>query len=63
MLWKQGLDMLLIKIAACAVTLSLATLAHTHTVLEYQVATAGQNYKATFKVSHDAVTHRPARSW
>jgi uncharacterized protein YcnI len=52
MLWKQGLDMSFIKIAACAVSLSLATLAHTHTVLEYQVATAGQNYKATFKVSH-----------
>jgi hypothetical protein len=26
--------------------------AHTHTVLEYQVATAGQSYKATFKLGH-----------
>ena len=26
--------------------------ASAHTVLEYQVATAGQSYKATFKVGH-----------
>jgi len=41
-----------IKTAACAVTLSLSALAQAHTVLEYQVATAGQSYKATFKVGH-----------
>jgi uncharacterized protein YcnI len=41
-----------IKTAACAVTLSLTALAQAHTVLEYQVATAGQSYKATFKVGH-----------
>lgn len=41
-----------IKTAACAATLSLAALAQAHTVLEYQVATAGQSYKAAFKVSH-----------
>ena len=41
-----------IQTAACAVTLSLSALAQAHTVLEYQVATAGQSYKATFKVGH-----------
>ena len=41
-----------IKTAACAVTLSLTALAQAHTVLEYQVASAGQSYKATFKVGH-----------
>ena len=29
-----------------------ASLSQAHTVLEYQVATAGQSYKATFKVGH-----------
>jgi uncharacterized protein YcnI len=29
-----------------------ASLGHAHTVLEYTVATAGQSYKATFKVGH-----------
>lgn len=41
-----------IQTAAAAVTLGLAALAQAHTVLEYQVATAGQSYKATFKVGH-----------
>lgn len=41
-----------IQTAAVAVTLGLAALAQAHTVLEYQVATAGQSYKATFKVGH-----------
>ena len=40
------------KQTACALSLALASLAHAHTVLEYPVATAGQSYKATFKVSH-----------
>ena len=44
------------KTAACAVALSLATLAQAHTVLEYQVATAGESYKATFKVGHGCGT-------
>ena len=35
-------------------------LAQAHTVLEYQVATAGQSYKATFKVSHGC-GHSPTR--
>mgnify|MGYP000160791874 FL=1 len=29
-----------------------AIAAQAHTVLEYKVATAGQSYKATFKVGH-----------
>lgn len=37
-----------LAIVACA----LAGVASAHTVLEYQVATAGQSYKATFKVGH-----------
>ena len=41
-----------IRTAACAAILGLAALAQAHTVLEYQVATAGQSYKATFKVGH-----------
>jgi len=32
--------------------LACASLSQAHTVLEYQVATAGQSYKATFKVGH-----------
>ena len=36
----------LVCLAACA------GLSQAHTVLEYQVATAGQSYKATFKVGH-----------
>jgi periplasmic copper chaperone A len=38
-------------IAACAL-ISLTAWAHAHTVLEYPVATAGESYKATFKVGH-----------
>ncbi len=41
-----------IKTIVTVCTLSLMSLVHAHTVLEYQVATAGQYYKATFKVSH-----------
>lgn len=41
-----------IRIAICAMAISLAASAPAHTVLEYQVATAGQSYKATFKVGH-----------
>lgn len=48
--------MTFIKTAACAVTLGLAALAQAHTVLEYQVATAGQSYKASFKVGHGCGT-------
>lgn len=33
-------------------TALLATLAHAHVTLEYPVATAGQSYKATFKIAH-----------
>lgn len=36
--------------------LSLCSWASAHTVLEYQVATAGQSYKATFKVGHGCGT-------
>ena len=35
-----------------ALSLGLSAGALAHTVLEYQVATAGQSYKATFKVGH-----------
>ena len=35
-----------------ALSMSLGFGASAHTVLEYQVATAGQSYKATFKVGH-----------
>jgi uncharacterized protein YcnI len=35
-----------------ALGMSLGLGASAHTVLEYQVATAGQSYKATFKVGH-----------
>lgn len=35
-----------------ASTIALCSAAQAHTVLEYQVATAGQSYKATFKVGH-----------
>jgi periplasmic copper chaperone A len=35
-----------------ALIMSLGFGASAHTVLEYQVATAGQSYKATFKVGH-----------
>ena len=41
---------------AAVATLGLAALAQAHTVLEYQVATAGQSYKATFKVGHGCGT-------
>jgi uncharacterized protein YcnI len=36
----------------CTMLASLSLGASAHTVLEYQVATAGQSYKATFKVGH-----------
>lgn len=39
------------KIAACTL-ISVAGWAQAHTVLEYPVATAGQSYKAAFKVGH-----------
>lgn len=35
-----------------ASALAMGSWASAHTVLEYQVATAGQSYKATFKVGH-----------
>ena len=44
--------------AASAIT--WGGLAQAHTVLEYQVATAGQSYKASFKVSHGC-GHSPTR--
>ena len=37
---------------AGALALTFCSWASAHTVLEYQVATAGQSYKATFKVGH-----------
>lgn len=43
------------KIAAGAL-IGLAGCAQAHTVLEYLVATAGQSYKATFKVGHGCGT-------
>ena len=36
----------------CAWLAALGLAASAHTVLEYQVASAGQSYKATFKVGH-----------
>jgi uncharacterized protein YcnI len=39
------------QIAACAL-IGLSSWAQAHTVLEYPVATAGESYKATFKVGH-----------
>jgi len=39
------------QIAACAL-ISLSSWVQAHTVLEYPVATAGESYKATFKVGH-----------
>ena len=41
-----------LKITACVCLAACAGLSQAHTVLEYQVATAGQSYKATFKVGH-----------
>ena len=38
--------------ALAALSLGLGAGASAHTVLEYPVATAGQSYKATFKVGH-----------
>ena len=38
----------------CAWLAALGLAASAHTVLEYQVASAGQSYKATFKVGHAA---------
>ena len=43
------------KIAAGAL-IGLAGCAQAHTVLEYPVATAGESYKATFKVGHGCGT-------
>lgn len=43
---KKPLKFLLVS------TLALCGWAEAHTVLEYQIATAGQSYKATFQVGH-----------
>lgn len=51
------------KIMAAPAIVSAITwagLAQAHTVLEYPVATAGQSYKASFKVSHGC-GHSPTR--
>lgn len=44
--------MKLLKITTSVCLAAYASLSPAHTVLEYQVATAGQSYKATFKVGH-----------
>ena len=44
--------MKLLKITTSVCLAAYASLSPAHTVLEYQVATAGQSYKASFKVSH-----------
>jgi len=40
----------------CALLAAMSLAASAHTVLEYPVATAGQSYKATFKVGHGCGT-------
>lgn len=44
--------MKLIPQVLCTLLSAIGLGASAHTVLEYQVATAGQSYKATFKVGH-----------
>lgn len=41
-----------VTLSAALCTLIFAARTQAHTVLEYQVATAGQSYKATFQVGH-----------
>ena len=48
--------MKLLKITTSVCLAAYASLSPAHTVLEYQVATAGQSYKATFKVGHGCGT-------
>jgi periplasmic copper chaperone A len=45
-----------LQTAFVASAIALCSWAQAHTVLEYQVATAGQSYKATFKVGHGCGT-------